>query len=62
MSNNSASQFARPKIDAAALLGLRDPADGTDWGPIRAAQINAGRNLAFLLLTANLIGSSRFGR
>lgn len=58
MSNNSASQFARPKIDAAALLGLRDPADGTDWGPIRAAQINAGRNLAFLLLTANLIGAS----
>lgn len=58
MSTSSASQFARPKIDASALLGLRDPADGTDWGPIRAAQINAGRNMAFLLLTANLVGAS----
>lgn len=57
VSKQLASQFAYPKIDAAALLGLRDPLDGTDWGPIRAAQINAGRNLAFLMLTANLAGA-----
>ena len=57
MNKLPASHFARPKIDAAALLGLRDPADSTDWGPIRAAQISAGRDLALFLFGANLVGA-----
>jgi diguanylate cyclase (GGDEF)-like protein len=40
------------------LLGLYDPADTTDWGPIRAAQLHAGRQLALFLLAANLIGAA----
>lgn len=48
------SQFARPRIDIRALFGLYDPADLTDWGPIRAAQVNSGRQLALFLLAANL--------
>ena len=54
----SASQFVQPKIDARALLGLYDPADSTDWGPIRAAQLNAGRELALFMLAANVIGAA----
>jgi diguanylate cyclase (GGDEF)-like protein len=52
------SQFAKARIDARALLGLYDPADTTDWGPIRAAQLNAGRQLAMFMLTANLVGAA----
>ena len=52
------SQFAKPRIDARALLGLHDPADTTDWGPIRAAQLNAGRRMALFMLAANLIGAA----
>jgi diguanylate cyclase (GGDEF)-like protein/PAS domain S-box-containing protein len=51
------SQFARPRIDVRALLGLYDPADATDWGPIRAAQVNSGRRLALFLLAANLVAA-----
>ena len=58
MSSAAASQFAQPKIDARALLGLYDPADSTDWGPIRAAQLNAGRQLALFMLAANVIGAA----
>ncbi len=58
MSDRAASQFAQPRIDARALLGLYDPADSTDWGPIRAAQLNAGRELALFMLAANLIGAA----
>ena len=58
MPNATASQFAQPKIDARALLGLYDPADSTDWGPIRAAQLNAGRQLAMFMLSANVIGAA----
>lgn len=58
VSQSSASQFANPKIDARALLGLYDPADSTDWGPIRAAQINAGCRLALVAFAANLIGAA----
>ncbi|WP_374145222.1 putative bifunctional diguanylate cyclase/phosphodiesterase [Sphingomonas sp. 28-63-12] len=53
-----ASQFAQPKIDACALLGLYDPADSTDWGPIRAAQLHAGRQLALFMLAANVVGAA----
>ena len=53
MSTGPSSQFAKPRIDARALLGLYDPADTTDWGPIRAAQLHAGRQLALFLLGAN---------
>ena len=49
------SQFARSRIDVRALLGLYDPADSTDWGPIRAAQVNAGRRLAMFLFAANIV-------
>ena len=57
MSNRPASQFAHPRIDARALLGLYDPADTTDWAPIRAAQLNAGSQLALFLLAANVVGA-----
>ena len=57
MSTPSASQFAQPQIDARALLGLYDPADTTDWGPIRAAQVNAGSQLALFLVAANVVGA-----
>ena len=52
-----ASQFAKPRLDARALLGLYDPADTTDWAPIRAAQLNAGGQLALFLLGANVIAA-----
>ncbi|RZM05174.1 MAG: diguanylate cyclase, partial [Sphingomonas sp.] len=52
------SQFAPPRIDARALLGLYDPADTTDWGPIRAAQLHAGSQLALFLVGANVIGAA----
>lgn len=57
MSTRPASQFARPRIDGRALLGLYDPADTTDWAPIRAAQVNAGSKLALFLLAANVVGA-----
>lgn len=40
------------------MLGLYDPADSTDWGPIRAAQLNAGRALALFLLASNVVGAA----
>ena len=58
MTSQTTSQFARPRIDARALLGLYDPADTTDWGPIRAAQLHAGRQLAMFMLAANLVGAA----
>jgi diguanylate cyclase (GGDEF)-like protein/PAS domain S-box-containing protein len=57
VSNQPSSQFARPRIDARALLGLYDPADTTDWAPIRAAQLNAGSQLALFLVAANAVGA-----
>jgi len=47
-----------PRIDTRALLGLYDPADTTDWAPIRAAQLHAGSQLALFLLAANVIGAA----
>ena len=58
MNSQTTSQFARPRIDARALLGLYDPADTTDWGPIRAAQLHAGSQLALFMLAANVISAS----
>ncbi|QBM76390.1 EAL domain-containing protein [Sphingomonas sp. AAP5] len=58
MSTENTSQFAKPHIDARALLGLYDPADTTDWAPIRAAQVHAGGQLALFLLAANVIGAA----
>ena len=58
MNSQTTSQFARPRIDARALLGLYDPADTTDWGPIRAAQMHAGSQLALFMLAANVIGAA----
>ena len=58
MKNEASSQFASPRIDARALLGLYDPADTTDWAPIRAAQLHAGSQLAVFLLAANVIGAA----
>ncbi|WP_294336115.1 GGDEF and EAL domain-containing protein [uncultured Sphingomonas sp.] len=55
MTRTSTSQFAAPRIDARALLGLYDPADATDWAPIRAAQVNSGSQLAIFMLAANII-------
>ncbi|MEG3179420.1 putative bifunctional diguanylate cyclase/phosphodiesterase [Sphingomonas sp. LT1P40] len=45
-------------MDVRALLGLYDPADTTDWGPIRAAQMNAGSQLALFMLAANVVGAT----
>lgn len=58
MNPDTASQFATPQLDARALLGLYDPADTTDWGPIRAAQLHAGSQFAWFLLSANVIGAA----
>ncbi|MGK6320613.1 putative bifunctional diguanylate cyclase/phosphodiesterase [Sphingomonas sp. DT-204] len=58
MDEGTTSQFAQPRIDARALLGLYDPADTTDWGPIRAAQMNAGAQMALFMLAANVIGAA----
>jgi len=58
VTSQTSSQFARPRIDARALLGLYDPADTTDWGPIRAAQLNAGSQLALFMLAANVVGAA----
>jgi len=58
VSIKSSSQFPKPRIDIRALLGLYDPPDTTDWGPIRAAQLHAGRQLALFLLAANLVGAA----
>ncbi|MGY4396929.1 diguanylate cyclase (GGDEF)-like protein/PAS domain S-box-containing protein [Sphingomonas sp. UYAg733] len=58
MSTQPSSQFAQPRIDTRALLGLYDPADTTDWAPIRAAQLNAGSQLALFLFAANLVGAA----
>ncbi|WP_423601902.1 putative bifunctional diguanylate cyclase/phosphodiesterase [Sphingomonas sp. MS122] len=58
MTSQTTSQFAKPRIDVRALLGLYDPADTTDWGPIRAAQMNAGSQLALFMLAANVIGAA----
>ncbi|HEU4960392.1 MAG TPA: EAL domain-containing protein [Sphingomonas sp.] len=52
------SQFAQPRIDTRAFLGLYDPPDSTDWGPIRAAQLHAGRDFALFLLGAHLLGAA----
>ncbi|MES2755262.1 MAG: EAL domain-containing protein [Pseudomonadota bacterium] len=61
MDQPQTSQFARPRIDVRALLGLYDPADATDWGPIRAAQVNSGRRLALFMLAANLAAAAAVG-
>ncbi|UUL84131.1 putative bifunctional diguanylate cyclase/phosphodiesterase [Sphingomonas qomolangmaensis] len=37
---------------------MHDPRDLTDWGPIRAAQLNAGSQLALFLLAANVFGAA----
>jgi diguanylate cyclase (GGDEF)-like protein/PAS domain S-box-containing protein len=58
VSTEPASQFAHYRVDARALLGLHDPPDTSDWGPIRAAQLRAGRQFALFLLATNLIGAS----
>jgi len=58
VSTEPSSQFPKPRIDVRALLGLYDPPDTTDWGPIRAAQLHAGRQLALFLLAANLVGAA----
>lgn len=58
VSDEATTQFTKHRIDAAALLGLRDPVEGSNWGPIRAAQIDAARRTALLFLAAHLIGAS----
>ena len=58
MTRQTTSQFAAPRIDARALLGLYDPADATDWAPIRAAQMNSGAQLALFMLAANVMGAA----
>ncbi len=58
MTGRTTHQFASPRIDARALLGLYDPEDATDWGPIRAVQMHAGRQLALFMLAANLLSAA----
>ncbi|WP_249340695.1 EAL domain-containing protein [Sphingomonas sp. 2SG] len=40
------------------LLGFRDGDDAAHWARIRSTQLDAGRQLALLLLCANLIGAA----
>ena len=40
------------------LLGFRDGADAAHWARIRSTQLDAGRQLALVLLCANLIGAA----
>ncbi|HVI99621.1 MAG TPA: EAL domain-containing protein [Sphingomonas sp.] len=56
--SNQTSEFATPRINTRALLGLYDPEDSTDWGPIRAAQLNAGAQLALFLLGVNVVSAA----
>src|SRR3546814_19374262 len=56
--SSQTSEFAMPRIDIRALLGLYDPEDSTDWGPIRAAQLNAGAHLALFLLGVNVVSAA----
>ena len=58
MTVKTTSQFAQPRIDARALLGLYDPTDATDWAPIRAAQMNTGSQMAIFMLAANVFGAA----
>lgn len=55
MTSQTTSHFARPRIDARALLGLHEPLDTADWGQIRAAQLRAGARLAVPMLAGNLL-------
>lgn len=58
MPHQSSYHFVRPHIDVRALLGIYDPPDSTDWGPIRAAQLTAGKNMALVMLGANMVGTA----
>ena len=58
MTGSASSQFALPRIDARALLGLHDPSDTTDWAPIRAAQLNGARQMALFMLATHLVGAA----
>ncbi len=61
VTRDTPSQFAAPRIDARALLGLHDPADPTDptdWDRIRAAQMNAGSQLAMFMLAVHIVGAA----
>jgi hypothetical protein len=40
------------------LLGFRDGDDAAHWARIRSTQLDAGRQLALLLLCANLVGAA----
>jgi len=40
------------------LLGLREGADAAQWARIRSTQLDAGRQLALVLLAVNLIGAA----
>ncbi len=57
------SQTSAPASDPSAirfsqLLGFSDGADAAQWARIRSTQLDAGRQLALFLLTANLIGAT----
>ncbi|WP_332838013.1 putative bifunctional diguanylate cyclase/phosphodiesterase [Sphingomonas sp. MA1305] len=45
-------------IRFAQLLGLSDGADAAQWARIRAAQLHAGRQMAIVLLGANLVAAA----
>ncbi len=57
------NQETAPASDPSAirfsqLLGFRDGDDAAHWARIRSTQLDAGRQLALLLLCANLIGAA----
>ena len=56
MSSDPSKRTGSVQIDFAVLLGLRDGADAAEWGRIRAAQLNAGRELAMYMLGVHLLG------
>lgn len=45
-------------IDMRALLALSEGCDPREWGRLRAAQLDAGRQLAWFALAANLLATA----
>ncbi|MBR0551106.1 putative bifunctional diguanylate cyclase/phosphodiesterase [Stakelama marina] len=58
VTNHARTQFADTRVDSLALLGLREPRGTSDWGPVRAAQLNAAGQLALFAVAANAVAAA----
>jgi len=54
----SAADALTAPISTTLLLGFRDGEDPAEWGRIRAAQLQAGHDVAFLLVGTNLLATA----